>query len=64
MNPKGMELAEVTRLADMQRARAAGNLIMYPALETFRSVSYILGTANRFYCTNYNKSVFVQSHST
>jgi hypothetical protein len=33
-----MELAEVTRLAGMQRARGAGNLIMYPALETFRSV--------------------------
>jgi hypothetical protein len=36
VNPKGKELAEVQKLRGMERVRGAGNLLMYPILETFR----------------------------
>ena len=36
VNPRGKELSEVQQLTSMERVRTAGNLIMFPALETFR----------------------------
>jgi hypothetical protein len=36
VNPRGKELLEVKQLASMERVRDGGNLVMFPALETFR----------------------------